>query len=67
MSDKNVPFWLYDLRSRPQYIAYQNYTNLLNETVFKKGFRGPLEKAWLKVQKLYPKHVVKETQFINYW
>jgi hypothetical protein len=67
MSSSPVPFWLYNLHGRPQYIGCGDYTNLLNDIVFFSGLRGYAEKIWLMIQKIYPRHAVQDKHLIIAW
>lgn len=67
MPNETSLFQLYDLRGRPQYIAYGQYQSLLPELVFLTGWREWSEKTWLKIQNLYPRHEVKDRPTTLYW
>lgn len=67
MTETSPLFQLYDLRGRPQYIAYGQYKSLLPELVFLTGLREWSEKTWLRIQNLYPRHAVKDRPTTLHW
>ncbi len=67
MTEAAALYYLYDLRGRPQYLAYGQYQSLLNDIVFLTGWRGRLEKLWLRIQIFYPRRSVKTRILLQHW
>ena len=67
MEQNTSPHCLYDLKGRPQYMAYGHYKILLRDVIFLNGWRGFFEKAWLKIQQLYPRHLLKDRITLSHW
>jgi hypothetical protein len=59
-------YWLYDIHGKPHYMAYKDYARFMPHITNNHSI-GFWERAWLKVQKLYPKHIITERAYRSSW